>query len=67
MLVTLSNMKRDLEETAAHFERLSVVMSGHLIFSAHRQSSRGQADISSSIEAIESSVERLRLAAAKLY
>lgn len=67
MLVTLSNMKRDLEETAAHFERLSAVMSGHLIFSAHRQSSRGQLDISQSIDAIESSVEQLRLAAAKLY
>jgi hypothetical protein len=67
MLVTLSNMKRDLEETAAHFEQLSAVISGHLLFSAHRQSNRGHLDISLSIEAIESSVERLRLAAAKLY
>jgi len=38
MLVPLSNMKRDLEETAAHFEQLSAMMSGHLIFSAYRQS-----------------------------
>jgi hypothetical protein len=67
MRVLLSDMKRDLEDTAAHFERLSVVMSGHLAFSAHRQSIRGQMDISQNIEAIESSVERLRLAAAKLY
>jgi hypothetical protein len=67
MLETLSNMKRDLEETAAHFEKLSVVMAGHLLFSIHRQSSRGQQDISQNIDAIESSVERLRAAAAKIY
>ncbi|WP_268799030.1 hypothetical protein [Pseudomonas huanghezhanensis] len=67
MLIPLSNMKRDLEETAAHFERLSVVMAGHLVFSAHRQSSRGQVDISESIEGIDSSIEKLRMAAAKFY
>jgi hypothetical protein len=66
MLVPLPVMKRDLEEAAANLERLAGLMESHLAYSEHRKASGVVDEISTNIESIDVSVERLRAAAAKL-
>ncbi|MEE4087509.1 hypothetical protein [Pseudomonas viridiflava] len=66
MLVPLQVMKRDLEEAAANLERLAGLMEGHLAYIEQRKADGVVDDISTNIESIDMSVERLRAAAAKL-
>ena len=66
MLVPLPAIKRDLEETVAHLELLSKSMEGHLAYATRRQPHQRHAEIAGSIEAIDSSVQQLKAAAARI-
>ena len=66
MIVPLTSIKRDLEETVAHLELLSISMEGHLAYATHRQPYQRQAEIAGSIQAIDFSVQQLKAAAARI-
>lgn len=66
MLESLDNIKSDLELTATHLERLSIAMSGHLIFLNQRGGHLDGLDVQGHIAAIESSALALRSAALRI-
>lgn len=66
MLETLSNIRLDLENTAAHFESLSQVLAGHLVYASYHVLQGDREGMAANIEGIESAVEALRTAAAKM-
>lgn len=66
MLVPLPSIKRDLEETATHLEHLSQSMAGHLAYATFRQPHQPHTEIVGRIQAIHSSVQQLKAAAARI-
>lgn len=66
MLESLCTIKSDLEQTAAHLERLSVAISGHLIFLNKRGGHVDGLDVKNHILSIDSSASYLRNAASGL-
>lgn len=66
MLVTLPAIKQDLEDTVAHLELLSKSMEGHLAYATRRQPHSRHTEIIGSIQAIGTSVQQLKAAAAKI-
>ncbi|NBB11884.1 hypothetical protein [Pseudomonas sp. SLFW] len=66
MLVPLPAIKRDLEETAVHLERLSQSMAGHLAYATFRQPHQTHTEIAGNIRGIHSSVQQLKAAAARI-
>ncbi|WP_455925446.1 hypothetical protein [Pseudomonas putida] len=66
MLETLSNMKGDLDRTAAHFEQLSLAMRGYINFSTARAAPEEVADLHQSLHGVQRSLESLRTVAARI-
>ena len=66
MLETLSNMKDDLDRTAAHFEQLSLAMCGYITFSAARAAPQEVAELHQRLNGVQRSLESLRTVAARI-
>lgn len=66
MLVSLNTMKNDLDRSADHFERLSAVMVGYLIFITGRQAVDEVEAIIECLKGIETCTHRLRRASSKI-